>query len=84
MRGIVFSIFGLKILNFLILSGSINMLFAGVTSHSLYLKSDWSLWAMGANGTGLLGDGTTTNRSTPVEIESNGVSSVTAGSIHSL
>ena len=47
--------------------------------HSLYVRSDGSLWAMGSNIYGQLGDGTTTNRSTPVQIETSGVTSVHAG-----
>jgi len=63
---------------------------SGVTSvtaggnYSLYVKSDGSLWAMGSNDYGELGDGTTTDHSTPVQIESSGVASVSAGLYHSL
>ena len=52
-------------------------------SHSLYLKTDGTLWAMGWNAYGQLGDGTTTNRITPVQVAS-GVASVSAGGIYSL
>jgi alpha-tubulin suppressor-like RCC1 family protein len=54
-------------------------------SHSLGVRSDGTLWAWGNNYYGQLGDGSTTNRSTPVRIgtESNWVSA-TASSIHTL
>ena len=47
------------------------------------VKSDGSLWAMGWNDYGRLGDGTITGRTLPVQIESSGVTSVTAGYYHS-
>jgi hypothetical protein len=50
--------------------------------HSLFIKSDGTLWAIGANDVGQLGDGTTTVRSTPVQI-ATGVSQVSAGGYHS-
>lgn len=39
-------------------------------NYSLALKTDGSLWAWGANGNGQLGDGTTVNRSRPVQVGS--------------
>ena len=44
-------------------------------NHSLALKSDGTVWAWGYNGSGQLGDGTTTNRRTPTSIQLNGCSS---------
>ncbi len=41
---------------------------AGGTRHSLFLKSDGSLWAMGDNEYGQLGDGTTNNINRPAQI----------------
>ena len=51
--------------------------------HSLFLKSDGAVWASGANSSGQLGDGTTTARSTPVQVMS-GVAAISAGWGHSL
>ena len=44
--------------------------------HTFYRKTDGSLWTVGYNGRGQLGDGTTTNRTTPVQIEASGVVSL--------
>lgn len=50
--------------------------------HSLFLKNDGTVWACGANvfapilGGGMLGDGTQTNRKTPVKV--NAVSNIVA------
>ncbi|MGB9858596.1 MAG: Ig-like domain-containing protein [Moorellaceae bacterium] len=37
--------------------------------HSLALRSDGTVWAWGSNSSGQLGDGTTTNRTTPVQVK---------------
>jgi alpha-tubulin suppressor-like RCC1 family protein len=39
------------------------------TYHSLALKEDGTVWAWGANSSGELGDGTTTERHTPVQVK---------------
>jgi alpha-tubulin suppressor-like RCC1 family protein len=55
-------------------------------AHSLFLKADGSLWAMGYNDHGQLGDGSTTNRSTPIAVvaaNANGVIAVAGGFSHS-
>ncbi|WP_332908492.1 RCC1 domain-containing protein [Paenibacillus roseus] len=53
--------------------------------HSLELKSDGTVWAWGANGDGQLGDGTTTQRTTPVQVSGlTNVIAVAGGSNHSL
>ncbi|HEY5552595.1 MAG TPA: immunoglobulin domain-containing protein [Opitutaceae bacterium] len=70
-------------------NGTIEQLASGVagaatgSAYSLFVKTDGTLWAMGANYYGQLGDGTTTDRSTPVQVAS-GVTAVAAGYEHSL
>ena len=44
--------------------------------YSYVLMNDGSLWGMGSNGYGRLGDGTGTSRNAPVEIVSSGVNKV--------
>ncbi len=52
--------------------------------HSLFLKSDGSLWGMGYNADGELGDGTLTNQYLPEQILSSNVTAIAAGGLHSL
>jgi ribosomal protein L27 len=55
--------------------------------HTMFLKDDGSLWAMGNNGFGQLGDGTIISRSIPVAVQgagTSGVIAVAAGSFHTM
>jgi CSLREA domain-containing protein len=59
--------------------------FAAGGFHSLAVRDDGTVWAWGSNGSGQLGDGTTTNRSAPVQVSGlSGVIAVAAGNGHSL
>jgi alpha-tubulin suppressor-like RCC1 family protein len=51
---------------------------------SLFLKSDGSLWAVGNNSYGQLGDGTYNNTNLPEQIVASGVTAIAAGEMHSL
>jgi alpha-tubulin suppressor-like RCC1 family protein len=61
--------------------------------HSMALKNDGTVWTWGNNLSGQLGDGTTTDRSTPVQVCQtgsapcttvlSGISSISAGQFHS-
>jgi alpha-tubulin suppressor-like RCC1 family protein len=54
---------------------------AGVL-HTLAIRSDGLLFAWGSNAYGQLGDGTTVNRSSPVQIGSSSWTAVAAGYVH--
>lgn len=56
---------------------------ASADYHAAAIKTDGSLWAWGSNDYGQLGDGTTTQRLSPVLI-GNGYSSIAIGPSHSL
>jgi alpha-tubulin suppressor-like RCC1 family protein len=57
---------------------------AGGGYFSLFTKSDGSLWGMGDNSSGQLGDSTTQPRLTPEQVVFNGVTAIAAGTYHSL
>jgi hypothetical protein len=57
---------------------------AGGYGHSLFLKSDGSLWAMGWNNDGQLGDGTYNNTNRPEQIVATNATAIAAGGFHSL
>jgi alpha-tubulin suppressor-like RCC1 family protein len=52
--------------------------------HSLFLKSDGSLWVMGYNDFGQLGDGTLNKTNRPEQIMPSGVTAIAAGAGHTL
>jgi RHS repeat-associated protein len=53
--------------------------------HALALKNDGTVWAWGHNDLGELGDGTTLDRSTPVQVSGlTGARSISAGMSHSV
>jgi alpha-tubulin suppressor-like RCC1 family protein len=55
-------------------------------AHSIALKSDGTLWAWGYNGDGELGDGSTTDRYTPVQVSGGGSTwaAIAAGYAHTI
>lgn len=57
--------------------GNVQAVSAGYT-HTMILKTDGTLWAVGQNNAGQLGDGTTIDRRTPVQVMSD-VQAVSAG-----
>ena len=58
---------------------------AGGLSHTVILKSDGTVWSVGANSSGQLGDNTTTQRKALTQISGlNGVVAVAAGDYHSM
>src|SRR5262249_56532026 len=66
------------------LAGAYTAIAAG-GGHTLALKSDGTIWAWGDNTYGQLGDGSNTQRVTPVQITTlSGVVGIAAGPLHSL
>lgn len=63
--------------------GNYEAIYGTRMGQSFFVKTDGTLWATGANGRGQLGDGTTTNRNTPVQIATN-VSRVASGTAHTV
>jgi alpha-tubulin suppressor-like RCC1 family protein len=63
--------------------GSGYIAIAAGSDYGLAIKNDGSLWAWGTNSYGQLGDGTTTNRTSPVQV-GTGFVAVSAGFSHSL
>ena len=56
---------------------------AGYNHSIIYVTTDGTLWAMGYNGYGQLGNGTVININLPVSVTSN-VVAVAGGQMHSL
>jgi alpha-tubulin suppressor-like RCC1 family protein len=55
------------------------------STHTLALRDDGTVWAWGENGNGQLGDGTTTNRTTPIQVQGlSNVTSIEAGASRSV
>src|SRR3989339_660349 len=71
----LFVVFTSLLLNNTSLASATPQVSAG-SNHRLALKSDGTVWAWGGNEYGQLGDGTTTNRKTPIQV--SGISSITA------
>jgi len=63
-------------------ASNVTAIAAGV-EHSLFLKGDGSLWVMGHNNYGQLGDGTYNQTNRPIVVASN-VTAIAAGYYHSL
>ncbi len=77
---------GTATLTLTIANGTIAAVAPGIScgfAHSVFLKSDGTVWATGYNLYGQLGDGTVINRSMPVQVMT-GVSAVSAGAFHTL
>ncbi len=74
------------------IQGVANLNVAGAGYHSLAIKADGTAWAWGDNDHGQLGDGTTANRPTPVQVTNpsdptgflQGVTALAEGVYHNL
>lgn len=58
---------------------------AAGSAHTVFLRQDGTVWATGLNDVGQLGDGTTQNRSTPVQVLSmSNIEAISCGSHHTM
>ncbi|MCX6896338.1 MAG: hypothetical protein NTZ16_12735 [Verrucomicrobia bacterium] len=64
-----------------IVTSGVTAIAAGA-NHSLFLKSNGSLWVMGDNSNGELGDGTNNSTNRPEQIVASGVIAIAAGQYH--
>lgn len=64
------------------IAGSVKLVATGV-AHSAFIKTDGTLWTMGFNEHGRLGDGTTVTRTKPVKVATH-VAKVSAGMEHTM
>jgi alpha-tubulin suppressor-like RCC1 family protein len=55
----------------------------GGALHTVFVKTDNTLWSMGHNGSGQLGDNTTNNRSTPAQFSAN-AAAIAIGAWHNV
>ena len=66
-------------------SASVTPQIAGGDAHTIALKSEGTVWTWGYNVYGQLGDGSTTNRTTPVEVSNlSGITAVAGGFSHTI
>ena len=64
---------------------SFNSMISAGAYHTVVLREDGTVWALGSNGRGQLGDGTTTWRSMPVQVQNlNNVIAISAGRTHTV
>src|SRR5262249_21904054 len=68
------------------LNGASRLFGSSLSSSGYALMSNGALLAWGSSGSGQLGDGTTTSRTTPVQVSglgaASGLSAITAGDLH--
>jgi len=58
---------------------------AAGNAHTIALRNDGTVWSWGSNGVGQLGDGSVTERLTPVQVSGlAGVTAIAAGYGHTL
>ena len=65
-----------------VLETGLSQAFGGAL-HTVFLKTDNTIWSMGYNGYGQLGDYTTNDRSTPAQFDVN-ATAIAVGGYHTL